>query len=183
MNVLGLSFLDLGGSLIAVISVICMLKKSKWYWYLSIICNILWFWLFTSKSIFISAGLQVSYVFFAIYGVVRWHMEDKQKKVPSYIDCFGVIISLAIFVVTVFNTRFINFNSYIEPIAAFFLITANWLTARKIYICWYFWMIGNILYGIFLWNSNIFVMCLLQFIFFALSILGLLEWKKTVHYH
>lgn len=178
MSILRLSFFDLIGSLIAIISVMCMLKKSKWYWCLSITCNILWFLLFTGKSIFISAGLQVSYMLFSIYGIVRWQLDDKKKQVPGYLDYLGALISFTIFVITVFNTRFINVNNYIEPFAAFFLIAANWLTARKNYICWYFWMIGDILYAIFLWNSRIYAMCMLQFIFLVLSVLGLLNWKK-----
>lgn len=179
MNIFQLSFLDFSGFFIAVISVICMLKKSKWYWYLSITCNILWFFLFAGKSIFISAGLQISYILFSVYGIVRWQFDEQQKQVPGYLDYFGILISLTIFIVTVFNTRFININSYIEPFAVFFLLIANWLTARKNYVCWYFWMIGNSFYAIFLWNSKIYAMFVLQFIFLALSLLGLLEWKKS----
>ncbi|MDF3001382.1 MAG: Nicotinamide mononucleotide transporter [Bacillota bacterium] len=66
----------------------------------------------------------------------------------------------------------------IETMAVFFLIIANLLTAKKMRSCWYFWIIGDILFAVFLWHAKIYGMFGVQFIFFGLSIWGLVEWKE-----
>lgn len=179
MTIFGLSIFDLGGTLIAIVSVICMLKKSKWYWYLSILCNILWCILFVNKSLIISAGLQITYILFSAYGILRWQLEANKVSIPVCLDYVGAIIALTIFATTILKSSYINLYSYIETIASGFLITANWLTARESPSCWYFWIIGDILFAVFLWNSKIYAMFVLQFVFLLLSFWGLQEWKKA----
>jgi nicotinamide riboside transporter PnuC len=178
MKELGSSIFDLSGTIIAIISVAFMVKKSTWYWYLSILCSILWFGLFMSKSAYIAGGLQISYILFSIYGMIRWRFEKNQKTPSQLLEYTGILLSLFTFSVAVLNTRFIDFNHYCELIGVCFLVAANWLTSRKDDRCWYFWMIGDIIFAIFLWNKQIYATFVAQAVFFALSIWGLFVWKK-----
>jgi hypothetical protein len=52
---------DWGGSLLAGIAIVCLFRKSLWYWYASLGSSALWFYLFVTSSTLMVAGLQVSY--------------------------------------------------------------------------------------------------------------------------
>ena len=178
MSIYGLSIFDLSAAIISIFSVYCMLKKSIWYWYCGIICNILWLVVFLSKSLYISSALQISYMLFSLYGILRWKQMKSKKQIPVYLDIIGLALSSAIVSVAIWNTSFNSPYNVIETTAVFFLIAANLLTAREMASCWYFWIIGDILFAIFLWHAKVFGMFTLQFVFLGFSIWGLYEWKN-----
>lgn len=179
MNIFGLSILDLSGSVISIFSVLCMLKKNILYWYSSIVCNILWFIVFFNKALYLSTALQASYILFSFYGIIRWNQINNKKSIPSYMDYIGIAISLAITSIAIINTSFNNLYHVIEVIAVVILITANLLTAKEKSSCWYFWIIGDILFAIFLFHAKVYGMFIIQFVFLGLSVWGLFEWKKS----
>ncbi len=179
MEIFGLSVFDLSGTIIAIISVVFMVKKSMWYWYLSIVCNILWCILFLNNSIYISAGLQVTYILFSIYGITRWLLEKRNKQIPKYLEYTGGTIALLILLIAIVNTKFTNIYNFLELCAICLLVVANWLTAKKINSCWYFWMIGDAVFAVFLYNKAIYATFFTQIVFCILSVWGLWEWKST----
>jgi nicotinamide mononucleotide transporter len=178
MSFYGLSIFDLSGTIISIFSVYCMLKKSIWYWYSGIICNTLWLVMFLSKSLYISSALQISYMLFSLYGIVRWKQMKSKKQISVYLDIAGLALSLAIFSIAIWNTSFNSVYNIIETMAVLLLIVANLLTAKEMTSCWYFWIIGDILFAIFLWHAKVFGMFTLQFVFLGFSIWGLYEWKN-----
>jgi nicotinamide riboside transporter PnuC len=143
MNILGLSIYDIVGTIISVFSVYCMLRKSMWYWYSGIICNILWLNLFLAKCLYVSAALQLSYILFSLYGILRWTQLKRKKPIPIYLDIIGMALSIVILSIAIWNTSLNTIYNIIETIAVFFLIIANMLTAREMRSCWYFWIIGK----------------------------------------
>lgn len=179
MSILGMSIFDLVGTVISIFSVYCMLRKSMLYWYSGIICNILWFNLFVSKSLYISAALQLSYIMFAVYGILRWSHFKRKKPVPVFLDIIGVVLSIVILSIAIWNTSFSSIYNIIETLAVFFLIIANLLTAKERRSCWYFWIIGDILFAVFLGHAKIYGLFGIQFVFLGLSLYGLFKWKKN----
>jgi nicotinamide riboside transporter PnuC len=105
-------------------------------------------------------------------------MESK-KQIPVYIDIIGLALSLAAISIAIWNTSLNSTYNVIEILAVIFLIVANLLTAKEMTSCWYFWIIGNILFAIFLWHTRVFGMFTIQFIFLGFSIRGLYEWKNS----
>ena len=178
MSFCGLSIFDFSATIISIFSVYCMLKKSIWYWYSGIICNILWLVMFLSKSLFISSALQISYILFSLYGILRWKQTKSKKQISVYLDIAGLALSFIIFTIAILNTSFNSVYNIIETMAVVLLIVANLLTAKEKVSCWYFWIIGDILFAIFLWHARVFGMFGLQFVFIALSFFGLYEWKN-----
>jgi nicotinamide riboside transporter PnuC len=112
---------------------------------------------------------------FSIYGILRWKQMKSKKQIPVYLDIAGLVLSLAILSIAILNTSFNSPYNIIETVAVFFLIVANLLTAKEIAACWYFWIIGDILFAVFLWHAKVYGMFAIQFIFLGLSIWGIFE--------
>jgi Nicotinamide mononucleotide transporter len=130
------------------------------------------------KPLYISAGLQISYMLFSIYGILRWNYKNKDRQSPLLLDAAGLSVSLIIILIALFNSNFKGIYDIIEIASVVLLITANLFTAREKVICWYFWIIGDITYAIFLFHESIYGMFIIEFIFLVLSFRGLYEWKK-----
>src|SRR3954447_21477435 len=101
---------DWGGSLLAGISIVCLFRKSLWYWYASLGSSALWFYLFVATSTLMVAGLQVAYAVFALYGIARWRREDASRA----FDHLGTAIALGIFALTAAATSFDGRLAYVE---------------------------------------------------------------------
>ncbi|HEY8464023.1 MAG TPA: nicotinamide mononucleotide transporter family protein [Bacillota bacterium] len=179
MQILGASIYDLSGSLLAIISIVFIMRKSTWYWYLSILCNALWFLLFMNEAAYIAGGLQISYILFSIYAVIRWQLAKKQRLIPGSLEYVGGFLSLLAICIAILNTEFIDITNYLELVGVILLIIANWLTARQAVSCWYFWMMGDLIFASFLWNKQIYATFTAQVVLFIFSFRGLLEWKKS----
>ncbi len=179
MEQFGISLYDAISVAIGTAGAVLLIKKSIWCWCCGMICNVMWLFLFMERSLLIAAGLQVTYFLFSGYGIIRWRLERVQKPIPPLLEHTGTLIALAIFGLAVLKTRFTGLNSYCELLAVSLLIAANWLTARQHRYCWYFWISGDLVFGLFLWNAGIYALFLMQVIYFCLSVWGLIAWRKA----
>lgn len=165
---------DWGGSFLAGISIVCLFRKSLWYWYASLGSSALWFYLFVATSTLMVAGLQVAYALFAVYGIVRWRRPSGSRA----FDHVGTAIALGIFALAVAVTTFDGWAAYVEFAAVALSILANWLTAMKIVWCWPVWMSTNVLFAVLFYDAGLWGLFATQFLFFALSLVGWTAWLR-----
>ena len=169
---------DWGGSALAAVSIVCLFRKSMGYWYASLGANALWFYLFLESSALMVAGLQVSYALFAVYGIVRWRRERTTGELPRAYDHAGTALALGIFALSVAASSFGDWPSYVEFAAVALSIFANWLTAMQVIWCWPVWMSTNVLFAALFFEHELWGLFTMQFLFFALSVIGWREWQR-----
>jgi nicotinamide mononucleotide transporter len=59
-------------------------------------------------------------------------------------------------------------------------LAAQWAQSRKIFECWWLWIIADIIYIPVCLYNGLYLTALLYAVFLALSVMGLLEWRKSV---
>jgi nicotinamide mononucleotide transporter len=165
---------DWGGSLLAGISIVCLFRKSLWYWYASLGSSALWFYLFLATSALMIAGLQIAYALFALYDIARWRREGASRA----FDHLGTAIAIAIFALAAAATTFDGWAAYVEFAAVALSILANWLTAMKVVWCWPVWMSTNVLFALLFWDAGLWGLFTTQFLFFGLSFVGWSAWLR-----
>jgi len=170
---------DWTGALLSVVAVSFLFRKSIWYWILSIAANLLLGILYLSQSLYMAAGLQVSFILFATYAIFRWRVESRAQHLPDYWERVGTVLALFIFIYTLLATRFTTAIAYFEFAAVSSFIVANWLTAKKQRFCWLAWIAGNSLFAPVLWEKHLYGMFAVQFIFIAMSLWGWRRWQDT----
>ncbi len=169
---------DWGGSLVAALSIVALFRKSLWYWYLSIVATLLWFYVFVQTDSAMVAGLQLFYVLFSLYGIARWAVERRGGVVPGRLDHAGAGLAVGILVATVALSEFTHWSAYVELGAVAAAILANWLTALKVIWCWPVWIASNILFAILFWHLDLSGLFLMQFVYAVLSVLGYYSWRR-----
>jgi nicotinamide mononucleotide transporter len=169
---------DWTGSTVAALSIVALFRKSLWYWYLSIVATTLWFYVFVETDSAMAAGLQLSYIFFALYGIARWHLDRRGRRGPPWLDQLGTLVALAILGGTAALTDFGDRLAYIELGAVALAILANWLTAMKIVWCWPIWISTNVLFGVLFWHLELWGLFGMQWLYAALSVIGFRAWRR-----
>jgi nicotinamide mononucleotide transporter len=115
---------DWSGSILVVISLLYLFRKSLAYWHFSNASLLPYFVLWASSGQFMLAGLQVSYLVFGLYGLSLWHLERRHRQGGAGFHerfCYnlGWVLSLAIFLYTIVITRFTDGCAWLQ-----FLIVA-----------------------------------------------------------
>jgi nicotinamide mononucleotide transporter len=169
---------DWGGSVLAGASIVCLFRKSLWYWYLGLASNALWFYLFVETSTLMVAGLQVSYAIFALYGILRWRREARGQLLSLAWDHAGTALAVGVLAGTVWATSFAEWTNWVEFTAVAIAILANWLTALKVIWCWPVWILTNVLFAVLFFDQELWGLFLVQFLFAGLSLVGFREWLR-----
>src|SRR5688572_8088273 len=60
------------GGVAAAIGIFCLIFKTQGYWFWSIVNAVLWFMLYQSWGLNMTAGLQVTYIILSLYGILMW---------------------------------------------------------------------------------------------------------------
>ena len=170
---------DWGGSLTAAVSIACLLRKSLWYWYFSIVATVLWFYVFLETRSLMVAGLQLFYTVFAVYGITRWYLQNRGRFVPPWLDHAGALLAVGILAATAAVADFRNWSSWVEFAAVALSIVANWLTALKVIWCWPIWITTNALFGLLFWHLALWGVFGMQFVYAALSVAGWWSWRRA----
>lgn len=187
MNLLALTIpqavYDWSGSLLVAVSLVYLIRKHIWYWHFSNLSLIPYFILFMNTRQFMLAGLQVSYLIFGIHGLYLWVLEHRRDRHGKKFDegfwyNLGWVLTLAIFVFSVTQSDFSTAWTWLQFIIVSLSLVANWATTRRWVWSWYVWLPVNTMQAVYFAHGKLWGQFGLQFILFAMSVQGLIVWKR-----
>ena len=188
MNLLGAhtpgAIFDWSGSILVVISLVYLFRKSPAYWHFSNASLLPYFVLWASSGQFMLAGLQVSYLVFGLYGLSLWHLERRRRQGGvGFHERFwynlGWVLSLAIFLDTIVITRFTDGWAWLQFLIVALSLLANWATTRLWLWSWPVWMAVNALQAVYFAHFGLWAQFGLQFVLCGMSIVGWREWRRA----
>jgi nicotinamide mononucleotide transporter len=174
---------DWFASVLVVISLVFLFRKSIWYWHFSNASVLPYFLLFVAAKLYMFAGLQISYLIFGIHGLSLWlleHRRDRHKKPfnERFWYNIGWIMTVGIFAFTVVITKFDDGWAWLQFTITSLSLIANWATTRKWTWSWYLWIFVNLLQGILFSHLSLWAQVGLQVVLAAMSVKGLFDWQK-----
>ena len=166
--------------------VLFIIKENKWGWPFGIIGSLLSIYIFIVSKYYSEAILYSYYVFMGIYGWMRW---SSPKSSAQRIREWSLIKH---FLALVFGTflffglgyGFSTFTDadkpYFDSFSTIFSFIATYMEAQKILSAWMYWIILNG-YSVWLYSSKgLEVYGYLMVFYTVLSIVGLVQWKKSM---
>jgi len=182
---------------IEIISVLCSLifiggiiKHKIWAWWFGIIASALAAVLFYYSNLFSEVYLQVFYAVLGFYGWWRWKSigekagSDKSGITDWTFKTQVIVILSGYILVLVSGTLFEKYTRadypYVDAFTSVFGMIATIMEARKIFSCWYYWIVIN---GVSIWlyfQKDLEVYGMLAIVFTTLSIWGYFEWSKII---
>ena len=174
------------GGVAAAIGIFCLIFKTQGYWFWSIVNAVLWFMLYQSWGLNMTAGLQVTYIILSLYGAFMWFTTKDRIGLDarSWRHALGGILGLAIlgYVIFAFQNEgtFPMYTNWwwVEFLAVLISIIAFTMDAFKYRTNWLGWTATNMLFGPMFWHLGLMGPFVLTFVFQAFCIIGIVRWYR-----
>lgn len=182
-------YIELLGAITGVIFLYLEIRQNIWLWPFGLLTSALYIYIFFVSKFYADMGLQFYYLVISIYGWWHWLYGGKEGKTDSlpisrltiWLAFYLLIITAAIFAVLVYVL--INFTDSPVPYGDAFTtalsITATYMLARKILDMWWVWMVVNSVALTLYTYKGLYPTSVLYFLYFSMSIVGYLQWKKS----
>jgi nicotinamide mononucleotide transporter len=124
----------------------------------------------------------------SIYGLYCWKFSRTQKGgnefhciAPRLAIKLGIIGFILFITITGFLIRYTDSTIPVpDALVATLSIIATWMTAKKIIECWYPWIFVNFFaIGLYLYQQ-LYPTAILYVAYGILSVVGLIEWRKSL---
>ena len=172
----------------AIMYLILAAKEDVRCWYAALISSILYFYIMLQAGLLMEGGLQIFYVFMAVYGWTQW--KDTNNKTSSLkISSWNKTTHLIIisFVITlslisgIFLEKFTNAAlPFLDALTTWGAIASTYMVAKKVIENWFYWFVIDSI-SIYLFISReLFLTAFLFLIYLVIIIYGYRSWKKLL---
>ena len=172
----------------AIMYIILAAKEDVRCWYAALISSILYFYIMLQAGLLMEGGLQIFYVFMAVYGWMQW--KDTNNKTSSLkISSWNKTTHLIIisFVITlslisgIFLEKFTNAAlPFLDALTTWGAIASTYMVAKKVIENWFYWFVIDSI-SIYLFISReLFLTAFLFLIYLVIIIYGYRSWKKLL---
>lgn len=189
MDWLAEHYIEIIGAVTGILFLYLEIKQNMWLWPVGIITSVLYIYIFFITKFYADMSLQFYYVGVSIYGWWNWlrgsQSNDSEllpiKRLAAMLGFRLLAITVVVFALLTFILM--RFTDSPVPVGDAFTtalsITATWMLAHKILDMWWLWMVANaVSLGLYLYKG-LYPTSVLFFFYFAMSIVGYLQWKKS----
>ena len=187
---------EIFGAAAGIIYVFLEIRQSLWLWPVGIATAAAYIWIFFTARLYADMSLQVYYVLISILGWYWWVTGKRngktgnaeKKRMP--VSRINLKLAILLFFILAGIYTIIYFvlyrftNSPVPGWDAFITsvsIIATWMLARKIYEHWWLWIAVNSVSVILCFMRGLYPTAVLYTIYGTMSVVGLVEWKKSIN--
>jgi len=172
----------------AIMYLILAAKEDVRCWYASLISSILYFYIMLQAGLLMEGGLQIFYVFMAVYGWMQW--KDTNNKTSSlkisswkkttHLIIISFVITLSL-ISGIFLEKFTNAAlPFLDALTTWGAIASTYMVAKKVIENWFYWFVIDSI-SIYLFISReLFLTAFLFLIYLVIIIYGYRSWKKLL---
>ncbi len=159
-------------------------------WIASVVMPAISMWIYYSKGLYADFGINIYYLFIAVYGFVSWTRGSSKSKNGSLrITHIGWLTGVAAVCATLLLWWFIwwilvTFTDSTVPVADAFTtslsIVGLWMLARKYVEQWLAWFVVDIVCCALYYYKGINFYCILYGIYTIVALLGFRKWLRMM---
>ena len=183
---MNISTIELLGAIIGLVYVILEYRASWWLWIAGIVMSLFYIYIWAEVNCYAWALTYLYYLGANIYGIIVWKRNSNEssysgisnlpKKYYAKLSALTVCLTLFIFFIIY------NFTETKIPICEAFStalsVIGMWLLTKKYLQHWHIWLVVNAIYAIANFWLGLYFSSLLFAIYFVVSIIGLVRWRK-----
>ena len=172
-----------------VVSVFLSVRQNIWSWPTAIVNVAMYIFVFYRSKLYADTGLQVVYVALNFYGWYQWLYGGKNRtELPvsrTGARLAAILVAIGAVSTAVIGT-FLSHNTdaalpYVDALTTSTSLVAQWMMTRKLLENWIIWVSVDVVYiGMYIYK-DLYVTSLLYAVFLVLSVMGYLEWKRTIN--
>ena len=178
--------IELIGALIGLVYIVLEYRASWWLWIAGMVMSLFYIYIYAKVNCYAWALTYLYYLGANIYGIIVWKRnsaENSYSGISNLPKKYYPKLAAIVVLVTVF-TFFIlqRYTDTLIPVSESFStalsVVAMWLLAKKYLQHWVLWMVVNAIYAIGNWWLGLYFSAILFAVFFVVSVLGLVRWRK-----
>ena len=172
----------------AIMYLILAAKEDVRCWYAALISSILYFYIMLQAGLLMEGGLQIFYVFMAVYGWMQWkdtNNKTSSLKISSWNKTTHLIIISFVITLSLFSGIFLEkFTNaalpFLDALTTWGAIASTYMVAKKVIENWFYWFVIDSI-SIYLFISReLFLTAFLFLIYLVIIIYGYRSWKKLL---
>jgi nicotinamide mononucleotide transporter len=180
--------LEIVAAVFGVVSVFLSVRQNIWSWPTAIVNVGLYIVVFYESKLYADTGLQVVYVVLNAYGWYHWLYGGKNRTelpVSKTSVKVGAVLVLLVALGTAVIGTFLSRQTdaalpHIDALTTSTSLAAQWMMTRKLLENWIIWVAVDVVYiGMYIYKS-LYVTSVLYLIFLILSVLGYVQWKRSL---
>ena len=180
MSVLGIIALIFG-----VLGVVFTIRQSIWCWPLSLISVLASITEFYNEKLFGDMSLQIIYLFIGVYGWIYWHKQSTDTFVikKTNLKAIPLLLLVTIAQSVLYYYLLIYFNGdrpLLDGVLTAASLTTTYMMTKKWVENWLAWTVIDATYIILYGIKEMWLFCILYFLFTIIAFYGWLKWRKTV---
>lgn len=178
-----MNIIEIIAVIFSLLSVVLTIRNNIWCWFTGIIGIIFYSILFYQNQLWGNMSLQVLFISQSMLGWWNWNESSKYpiKWVkPENRQTVIVICILLFLLVSTISKNHGGKMPYFDGITTSLSIMGMVLLAYKKIDAWIFWIIADIIFIYLFYLSGLYLSSIIYSIFLILSILGLLQWRKSI---
>ena len=173
----------------AIMYLILAAKEDVRCWYAALISSILYFYIMLQAGLLMEGGLQIFYVFMAVYGWMQWkdtNNKTSSLKISSWNKTTHLIIISFVITLSLFSGIFLEkFTNaalpFLDALTTWGAIASTYMVAKKVIENWFYWFVIDSI-SIYLFISReLFLTAFLFLIYLVIIIYGYRSWKKLLN--
>jgi len=183
------NYIEITGAILAFLYLILEIKKKWIFWIVGIFSSAFYVYIFFHAGLYAEMGLNFYYILMSFYGLYCWKFATKKEEKNDgfhHIDKKTTLVLSVVFVVLfgiilLILQEFPNSQVPVpDALIAVLSIIATWMTAKKMIECWHVWIFANMFACGFYIYQKLYPTAVLFSIYSILSVVGLIEWRKSV---
>jgi nicotinamide mononucleotide transporter len=182
------NYIEFAAMLSGVLNVYLVTRINIWNWFFGIITVTLYAYLFYSVGLYADMSLQVVYLALQFYGWQQWQDEDnvfhtlKIKKTPRWLWLFLLAAILFLFISLSYLLEHYTDSSTVklDALTTAISLIAQWMMCKKRLENWWLWMVVDTIYLEMYWEKQLYMTCVLYFIYLILCIVGYKTWSARL---
>lgn len=179
--------IELVGFTSGVIGVYLMVKQSAWNYPVGLIWAVAYAWYFYKVAgHFGEASVMVINAGYLIDGWIKWARKTDEPELPiSQLNphnwlVIGVTLLIAIPLLIALLIKVRGNFVYFDAATTALGLTAQYLTNRKVFHSWYFWIAANVvIIPVFIYRQY-YPTAILYTIFTVIAVIGIKEWRNSM---
>ena len=178
--------IELLGAVIGLTYVFLEYRASWWLWIAGMVMSLFYIYIFAKVNCYAWAFTYLYYLCANIYGIVVWKKNSAENSdsgisnLPKkYYAILASIICLSSVVIFFILKRYTDTQIPVsEAFSTALSVVGMWLLAKKYLQHWYMWLVVNAIYAIANLWLGLYFSSLLFAVYFVVSALGLVRWRK-----
>ncbi|NRA26735.1 MAG: nicotinamide mononucleotide transporter [Opitutales bacterium] len=181
------SWLEALAFVLSLLYLILATAKIRLCWIAGGIGSAIYIYLFVGAKFYMDAWLNAYYVAMAVYGWRVWSGNEDEEIVFKVtflklwqhlfaIICLGVLVLGCGFYLDGWTEAEMP---YLDSFTTLFALFATFLTARRVYENWFYWLVVDAVAAWMYWQKGLMWTCLLMIIYEFLILYGIYSWWRA----